>query len=644
MGSMDNPTPLFNMPATQGSRKKPDLDLGYRVAPMEQQQLQQKAPHYYPPPAQCPYPVSNSVREDLESPYCQPSPYSMSSLPERNSVFDNSQVNTPMPNIHTQNQIPQISQQYSQNYNHNNQSYKEDHNPNMQQANLQNHSQSQNFSLNQNAFSHPPSYPQNPRQNKTTQEDGQPSYHLPSLSINVVASPTSQIPTPSLNTPIIFPTTDKKKPRRKPPPIDFKHVAGSALYNEQENNTPKLITRGSTASSLNTSVSGSTGGLLDTSDLEHSLPNVSPILSSYTEIVRPVTTNGSHSNLASLQDSIEDTDSIGAEKRNSTTEALISRMAEFDTLTSDDWHHIANSNKIIELSKLGEGNGGSVSKCKLSHGSKIFALKLINPDPNPDTQKQITRELQFNQKLKSPYIVKYYGTFIIEKQSMIGIAMEFMGGRSLDAIYKKVAEMDPNNRLNEKVLGKIAEAILKGLQYLHQQKIIHRDIKPQNVLVSSDGSIKICDFGVSGEAVNSLATTFVGTQYYMAPERIEGKPYTLTCDVWSLGLTLLEVASCKFPFGSSGSSNSNGSASHPLGPIELLSLILESEPKLEDEAEKNIFWSEAFKDFILFCLKKEPLKRPNPSQMLMHPWCKHQMTVNVKMNKFIHRIWNDLDD
>ncbi|KAG7193685.1 Protein kinase C signaling pathway involved MAPKK protein [Scheffersomyces spartinae] len=491
----------------------------------------------------------------------------------------------------------------------------------------------------------------NSNNSNNSQDEGLPSFSVPSLSINVATSQSPVlIPTP-LTTPIIFPSSDKKKPRRKPPPIDFTSVVGSALYNEADHHSTvrppvKPLSKASTSSSLNTSMSGSTGGLLDVSVLEHSLPNLSPILSPYCEIMRPVTTNESKSNMTSLPDSIEDhhSDATNTERRNSSNEGLLSRMEVFDTLTSDDWHYIANSNKIIELSKLGEGNGGSVSKCKLSQGSKIFALKLINPDPNPDTQKQITRELQYNQKFKSPYIVKYYGTFIIERQSMIGIAMEFMGGRSLDAIYKKIAEMDPNNRLNEKVLGKIAESILKGLQYLHQQKVIHRDIKPQNVLVSSDGCIKICDFGVSGEAVNSLATTFVGTQYYMAPERIEGKPYTLACDVWSLGLTLLEVASCKFPFGSSGSTNSSGSISHPLGPIELLSLILEAEPKLEDEPEKDIFWSEAFKNFILFCLKKLPSERPSPSQMLTHPWCVHQMSIKVKMKKFINRIWNDLDD
>lgn len=307
-----------------------------------------------------------------------------------------------------------------------------------------------------------------------------------------------------------------------------------------------------------------------------------------------------------------------------------------EDLKAEDWQQVARSNQIVELNKLGEGNGGSVSKCKLRGCSKIFALKLINADPNPEIQKQIIRELQYNRSCDSRYIVKYYGTFLMEKQLMIGIAMEFMGGRSLDSIYNRVIELDPANRINEKVLGKISESVLKGLDYLHQQKIIHRDIKPQNILLDSEGHVKLCDFGVSGEVVNSLATTFVGTQYYMAPERIMGKPYTVTSDVWSLGLTLLEVATCKFPFNTQGEEELSA-----MGPIELLSLILEYEPELKDVPEEGIHWSAAFKSFIKYCLKKKPQDRPGPDQMLSHPWSIAQLKVSVKMDRFVKRLWEE---
>lgn len=303
-------------------------------------------------------------------------------------------------------------------------------------------------------------------------------------------------------------------------------------------------------------------------------------------------------------------------------------------LSPEDWNDLANADQIVELSKLGEGNGGSVSKCKLRSGSPVFALKLINVDSNPDVQKQIVRELQYNRLCHSGNIVQYYGTFLMGHQSMVGIAMEYMAGQSLDAIYKRVIEIDPSNRINEKVLGKIAELVLRGLSYLHLQRIIHRDIKPSNILLDKFGNVKLCDFGVSGEVVNSLATTFVGTQYYMAPERIMGKPYNVSCDVWSLGLTILEVAKGQFPYHLQ-------TDSMPLGPIDLLSLILEYQPRLEDSPHEGIFWSESFKSFIDYCLKKNSDERPSPQQMLQHPWCVGQLQLRVDMEKFVKRLWGD---
>lgn len=342
--------------------------------------------------------------------------------------------------------------------------------------------------------------------------------------------------------------------------------------------------------------------------------------------------NGSYSYTPSTTSPVAPTAPAVDERDYNYDEDVTNKMIQL--LTPNDWTYVGNNGKIIELQKLGEGNGGSVSKCKLAgSNSKVFALKLINSDPNPDIEKQILRELQYNRLCDSDYIVQYYGTFVVTSQSMIGIAMEYMAGRSLDAIYKRVIEIDPTNRIKEKVLGKISESVLKGLDYLHQQKIIHRDIKPSNILFDRSGNIKLCDFGVSGEVVNSLATTFVGTQYYMAPERIMGKPYTMSSDIWSLGLTLLEVATGRFPY----DCDNLGS----LGPIELLQLILECELKLVDIPEEGILWSESFKQFISYCLKKNPDERPSPRQMLQHPWSLGQARVPVRMDRFVHTVWGD---
>lgn len=175
----------------------------------------------------------------------------------------------------------------------------------------------------------------------------------------------------------------------------------------------------------------------------------------------------------------------------------------------------------------------------------------------------------------------------------IGISMEFCEGGSLDSVYREVKKL--GGRTGEKVLGKVSEGVLNGLTYLHGHRIIHRDIKPSNILLTRKGLVKLCDFGVSGEfGTKGDANTFIGTSYYMAPERITGQSYTITSDVWSLGVTLLEVAQHRFPF------PADGTEMNPrAGLIDLLTYIVRQPiPKLKDEPEHKLKWSDNFKYYI----------------------------------------------
>lgn len=162
------------------------------------------------------------------------------------------------------------------------------------------------------------------------------------------------------------------------------------------------------------------------------------------------------------------------------------------------------------------------------------------------------------------------------------------------------------------VLGKIAEAVLGGLKYLYlAHRIMHRDIKPSNVLVNSKGQIKLCDFGVSSELENSVADTFVGTGTYMAPERIQGSPYTVKSDVWSVGLTLMELAIGKFPFSIENEDGEEDTAG-PQGILDLLQqIVLEPAPKLP----KSDAFPQILEDVIAKCMMKVPEERPTPQEL-----------------------------
>ncbi|KAJ5085750.1 Pkinase-domain-containing protein [Penicillium argentinense] len=311
------------------------------------------------------------------------------------------------------------------------------------------------------------------------------------------------------------------------------------------------------------------------------------------------------------------------------------RPLDVEDLDDEGWHAASEQKKIEELGSLGEGAGGAVTRCKLKEGKTVFALKIITTDPNPDVKKQIVRELNFNKDCASSHICRYYGAFVDKTSGTISIAMEFCEGGSLDSIYKEVKKL--GGRTGEKVLGKVAEGVLNGLTYLHSRKIIHRDIKPSNILLCRDGQVKLCDFGVSGEfGTKGDANTFIGTSYYMAPERITGQSYTITSDVWSLGVTLLEVAQHRFPF------PADGTEMQPrAGLIDLLTYIVRQPiPKLKDEPENGIRWSENFKYFIECCLEKEPPRRATPWRMLDHPWVQDMKNKKVNMANFLKQVWD----
>ena len=122
--------------------------------------------------------------------------------------------------------------------------------------------------------------------------------------------------------------------------------------------------------------------------------------------------------------------------------------------------------------------------------------------------------------------------------------------------------MDKYGVIPEAILGQIVVSIVKGLQYLWTQKIMHRDLKPSNILVNTQGRVKLCDFGVSVQLIDSIARTFVGTSAYMAPERLRGEDYRMRAEVWSLGVLIFELVSGTFPYKSARDSASSVSSTH----------------------------------------------------------------------------------
>jgi len=315
------------------------------------------------------------------------------------------------------------------------------------------------------------------------------------------------------------------------------------------------------------------------------------------------------------------------------------------------------SEDLKELSELGQGNGGSVKKVvHLPTGMKM-AKKIVLIDAKPAVRKQILRELQFMHNCHSAYIVSFYGAFIADPN--ICICMEFMDKGSLDGIYKRRGAIPID------IVARIAHAVLEGLIYLYDvHRIIHRDIKPSNMLLNSDGQIKICDFGVSGELINSIADTFVGTSTYMSPERIQGAQYTVLSDVWSVGISLIELALGRFPFSDSDDSDEDEDLNGTLAPGRPLSIttkkdrrkskgvslqgggmtmsILELLQHIVNEPAPRLTPEDRFPeesiDFTDKCLLKDPHARLAPKALLQHAWIQKTAAANVDVKAWAQTV------
>lgn len=255
-----------------------------------------------------------------------------------------------------------------------------------------------------------------------------------------------------------------------------------------------------------------------------------------------------------------------------------------------------NAQDIQYQEQLGHGNGGTVYKAYHLSYKRVLAVKVIPLDITVDLQKQIMSELEILYKCDSPYIITFFGAFFVENR--ISICTEFMDGGSLD-VFK---------RIPEHVLGRIAVAVVKGLTYLWSLKILHRDVKPSNMLVNTRGQVKLCDFGVSTQLVNSIAKTYVGTNAYMAPERISGEQYGIHADVWSVGISFMELALGMFPYPQI--QKNQGS----LMPLQLLQCIVDEDPPILPVGQ----FSEKFVHFVTQCMRRLPKERPAPNNLMDH--------------------------
>eukprot|EP01012_Entosiphon_sulcatum_P031540 TRINITY_DN3998_c0_g1_i1.p1 TRINITY_DN3998_c0_g1~~TRINITY_DN3998_c0_g1_i1.p1 ORF type:complete len:351 (+),score=50.13 TRINITY_DN3998_c0_g1_i1:376-1428(+) len=267
-------------------------------------------------------------------------------------------------------------------------------------------------------------------------------------------------------------------------------------------------------------------------------------------------------------------------------------------------------NDLEYLGDLGEGASGTVNKMFHKPTGTVMAVKKIAMGTVESKAKEIMRELSTMLDCDCEDLIHFHGSFMDDETQTISICLEFMDvGSLLDCLH--AAGPFPEN-----ILRHIVRGVLRGLNYLHHMRhSIHRDLKPANLLINSSGKVKISDFGVCGEVADTLASTktFIGTVNFMAPERLLGKKYTSSVDIWSLGLTIIQCATGRFPYEDLLQERKSKEA---LGFWQLVQLIDKHDPPTLPAEQ----FSADMNDFVSRCLVKDGSLRASAEELSAHPW------------------------
>ncbi|XP_048806961.1 myosin-IIIa isoform X4 [Lagopus muta] len=277
------------------------------------------------------------------------------------------------------------------------------------------------------------------------------------------------------------------------------------------------------------------------------------------------------------------------------------------TIIFDSFPDPSDTWEIIET--IGKGTYGKVFKVLNKKNGSKAAVKIL--DPVHDIDEEIEAEYNILKALSDhPNVVKFYGMYYkkdVKNGDQLWLVLELCNGGSVTDLVKGFLKR--GERMNELIIAYILHEALMGLQHLHENKTIHRDIKGNNILLTTEGGVKLVDFGVSAQLTSTRLrrNTSVGTPFWMAPEVIAceqqlDSSYDARCDAWSLGITAIELGDGDPPLAD-------------LHPMRALFKIPRNPPPTLQQPE---LWSSEFNDFINKCLTKDYEKRPTVSSLLQH--------------------------
>uniref|UniRef100_A0A8B9K8P3 non-specific serine/threonine protein kinase n=1 Tax=Astyanax mexicanus TaxID=7994 RepID=A0A8B9K8P3_ASTMX len=294
-------------------------------------------------------------------------------------------------------------------------------------------------------------------------------------------------------------------------------------------------------------------------------------------------------------------------------------------------HRDVNPEEVWEIvGELGDGAFGKVYRAQNKQTGVLAAAKVIDTKTEEELEDYMV-EIDILASCDHQYIVKLLDAFYYD--SKLWILIEFCAGGAVDAVM-----LELERPLTEPQIRVVCKQSLEALAYLHENKIIHRDLKAGNILFTADGDVKLADFGVSAKNTKTLQRrdSFIGTPYWMAPEVVmcetsKDRPYDYKADIWSLGITLIELAQIEPP-------------NHEMNPMRVLLKIAKSEPPTLMQPSR---WSPEFSDFLRKALDKNVDQRWSTAQLLQHPFVScvtDNKPVRELIAEFKAEVYEEIED